>query len=279
MKTIIHEIKANLRPAVQMLLIMLTGIVVIQCHVTEYFLPNATFTPQNVIYKVLFDLGDKVIGVFVAIVVFVFFSRQNKEVIFNQQNVYHDYSYAWYLIFGKLLGYKTCNLAGVPIYMQFKLVLNDTFPRYDYGNINGEISEEVIKIKIKNPNENTKEVNLIIADTYPIKGKQLAESKKDLYSIKISRNNKKDNNRYKSPELVKAVVNQLRILPKGVDRVNVFSTTNPYNTYEIVNQAFKLHGRGNINNIVVYQQSNVGERIFIDKGIWVFKSYKKMTKS
>lgn len=279
MQTIINEIKASLRPAIQMLFIILVEIVVVQCHITEYFLPDATFTPQNIIYKILFDLGDVVISIFVAIVVLVYFRRENREVIFNQQNVYYDYSYAWYLIFGKFLGYKTCNLAGVPIYMQFKLVLNDTFLKYDYGNINEEISEEVIKVKLKNENEGVKEVNLIISDTYPIKGKQLAESKKGLYSIKISRNNKTDNNRYKSPELVKTVVNQLRILPEGIDRVNVFSTTNPYNTYQIITQAFKLYDRGNIHNIVVYQQSNVEERVFIDKGVWVLKSYKKMAKS
>lgn len=279
MQMIMNKIKASLRPVIQMLFIILTGIVVFQWDITEYFLPDATFTPQNIIYKILFDLGDVVISIAVAVVVLFFVRKENKEVIFNQKNVYYDYSYAWYLIFGKFLGYKTCNLAGVPIYMQFKLVLNDTFPKYDYGNINEEISEEVIKVKLKNENENIKEINLIISDTYPIKGKQLAESKKGLYSIKISRDNKTDNNRYKSSKLVKTVVNQLRKLPEGIDRVNVFSTTNPYNTYQIITQAFKLHSRENTNNIVVYQQSNVGERIFIDKGIWVFKSYKKITKS
>ncbi len=43
--------------------------------------------------------------------------------MFNRGNYYKQYRYGWYRICSKILGYSECNLIQVPIYMQFKLVL------------------------------------------------------------------------------------------------------------------------------------------------------------
>lgn len=271
MNRIIRGIVANILPALQWGVIMLSWFVVYCNHVTKFFNVDNHFTPANVAYFVGYRLGDAAVALIVAILVWVAICRFNSNRIFNKNNVYHNYSYGWFLVFGKFLGHTKCNLVGVPIYMQIKLILRDTFQDYHCGLILEKKENEKIKVKVINADKDTNEINLVIADTYPIKNKQLVTSKSQLYTIKISRDNKNDKNRYKSIEMIKEVVNQLRNISGKINRLNVFMTTNPDNTREIVEKAFKLHDRGNIDSIYVYQQSCDGERLFIDKEILVYR--------
>ena len=84
------------------------------------------------------------------------------------------------------------------IYIQIKLMIRDTFQEYNCGSILEEKENEKIKVKTINADKDTSEINLVVADTYPIKNKQLVSSKSQFYTIKISRDNKNDKNRYKS---------------------------------------------------------------------------------
>ena len=47
--------------------------------------------------------------------------------------------------------------------------------------------------------------------------------------------------------------------------LNIFSTTNPKNTYEIIKNSIMLAERGNIKHVNVFQQNNEGEREFNNK--------------
>ena len=47
--------------------------------------------------------------------------------------------------------------------------------------------------------------------------------------------------------------------------LNIFSTTNPKNTYEIIKNSIMLAERGNIKHVNVFQQHNEGEREFYNK--------------
>lgn len=271
MNRIIRGIIANLLPALQWVIVLFSWFVVYCNHVTKYFSVDKHFDPMNVAYFIGYCLGDAAVALIVAILVWVAICRFNSKKMFNKNNVYHDYSYGWFLVFGKFLGYTKCNLVGVPIYMQIKLILRDTFQEYNCGSILEKKENEKIKVKVINADKDTGEINLVVADTYPIKNRQLVTSKSQLYTIKISRDNKNDKNRYKSVEMIKEVVNQLRNISGKINRLNVFMTTNPDNTREIVEKAFKLHDRGNIDSIYVYQQSCDGERLFIDKEILVYR--------
>ena len=62
-------------------------------------------------------------------------------------------------------------------------------------------------------------------------------------------------------------VNEVRQLPANIKKVNVFATTNPQNTMNIINNAFKLGERGNLDEVIVFQQTKNGNpRRFKKKG-------------
>lgn len=112
--------------------------------------------------------------------------KTNKEKVFNTKNVYHNYSYIWYWICAKVLGYTKCNLKLVPIYLQFELVMNDTFAEYDVGTDDDYpiIENEEIKIDKLNWNQVSQEINLVLEDTYPITKSQLPSFEKSIINNK-----------------------------------------------------------------------------------------------
>lgn len=214
--------------------------------------------------------GDWAIGVFFLIVVLFIIRKWNKTYMFNRGNYYKQYRYGWYRICSKILGYSECNLIQVPIYMQFKLVLNDTFDKYNCGEFDKK-ENDTISVSKSNFSHETDEVNVMISDTYPLSLSQLPEIKKNIPTLLISRNNTNDVNRYDSPELVRCVVNEVRSLNNNIKKVNVYATTNPLNTKNIASSAFKLGGRDNFNEVRVFQQERDGIRKFNNKGIVVYK--------
>ena len=243
MKSIYERIKNNIRPILQLLLLVGVFFAPRIFKITELIKTPPKLEASQKICDYIFYFawkgGDWAIGVFFLIVVLFIIRKWNKTYMFNRGNYYKQYRYGWYRICSKILGYSECNLIQVPIYMQFKLVLNDT-----------------------------DEVNVMISDTYPLSLSQLPEIKKNIPTLLISRNNTNDVNRYDSPELVRCVVNEVRSLNNNIKKVNVYATTNPLNTKNI---AFKLGGRDNFNEVRVFQQERDGIRKFNNKGIVVYK--------
>ena len=85
---------------------------------------------DNAKYFFLMKLGNGIIGiVFMLIVLYVWIRKSNKSSLLNTGDLYHDHLYAGYWICSKILGYRKCSLIRVPIAMQFKLVIRDTFCR------------------------------------------------------------------------------------------------------------------------------------------------------
>lgn len=222
---------------------------------------------ENIKYYFLLRLGNWVIGLVFMFLLLTRIRSFNKEKIFNTKNVYHDYWYAWYWFCSKILGYKTCNLKLVPIFTQFKLTLNDTFPDYYVGTDEDYsfIENEQIDIDKINYSRVSHEINLILADTYPVSIKQLPTEKRRLSTIVINR--KRPNvNRYYSPQFVASIVDEVRKLPSKVTDINVYATTNPKHTLKISRDAFKLAERGNIKKLIVFQQEKDGIRKFGRQG-------------
>lgn len=130
---------------------------------------------------------------------------------------------------------------------------------------------DLISVQKTNFTHSTNEVNIMISDTYPLSTNQLPIIKEKLPTILISRDNIGDFNRYNSPELIQYVVNEVRNLPYTTKKVNVYATTNPLNTFNIVSNAFKLGGRENLDEVRVFQQEKEGRRKFKEKGKVVYK--------
>ena len=151
--------------------------------------------------------------------------------------------------------------------MQFKLVIKSTFSEYplnenDYPCLIDEPKIAVIKSSWES---DLSEINMILEDTYPIEPKQIPRQKRKLPTIKISRNDENDVGRHFSQKLIESVINEARGLSNGTT-VNVYATTNPMNTFNIANRAFKNATRGNIAELYVYQQESTGNRLFVRKG-------------
>lgn len=167
----------------------------------------------------------------------------------------------------KVLGIKKCNLILVPIYMQFKLVVENIFKDYPLDEADFPVIEDEPEciVKKKNMRADLSEINLILEDTYVIESNQIPFRKKTLPTIKISRNIGNSHTRHFSPKFVNAVSEEIRKLPQ-VYIVNIYATTNPMNTVRIIRSTFKMADRGNIQHVFVYQQKRSGMRRFDGKG-------------
>ena len=137
MKSIYERIKNNIRPILQLLLLVGVFFAPRIFKITELIKTSPKLEASQKICDYIFYFAWKggcwAIGVFFLIVVLFIIRKWNKTYMFNRGNYYKQYRYGWYQICSKILGYLECNLIQVPIYMQFKLVLNDTFDKYNCG--------------------------------------------------------------------------------------------------------------------------------------------------
>lgn len=216
----------------------------------------------NIIYYFLSKLGNLGIGIFIAGIVIWTIKKMNKKKTLNNGNIYHDHSYLWFWLCSNILGYGKCNLVLVPIYMQFKLIINDVFNEFIVTN---NISKEKTSPKIMHINCNNKdflEYNLILEDTYSINDFQIPPEKKQLPTIKvINSETKNEGVRRYNPNFVESVVKEIRALPKGV-LINIFATTHAQHNYEIAKQSLTLADRGNVDRVFIYQQEKDKDRKF-----------------
>ena len=211
-------------------------------------------------------------GIWLIISAIVFKSMRtfNAGLTINRGNRYHQSCYLWYWFCAHIFGIKKCNLILVPIYLQFKLVIDEVFEEYPFDEKKfptrdqEKIAVEELVHEITGVNDS--EVNLVLEDTYPINFEQISEEKRNFFTIKISRNHP-DNigRRYYSPQFIEEIQTKVRKLPDSVT-VNIFATTNPVNTRYIAQNVFQLANRGNVRCLYVYQQSSVGNRDFEPKG-------------
>jgi hypothetical protein len=230
-------------------------------------LGGADPTIENAKYYYLMISGNWTMGSIIALYVLLYIIRKsNKEKILNKGNIYHNKPYWWYWFCSKVLGYEKCNLILVPIHTQYKLVLRDTFEEYpfDKSTFPQQKCEIEINRNLSKENFSSKEINFIIQDTYPIYENQIPLNLREHNSISIKRHSNRFGERIYSKELIDTITEEIRSLNDGMT-LNIFSTTNPKNTYEIIKNSIMLAERGNIKHVNVFQQNNEGEREFNNK--------------
>lgn len=272
----VKKIKANFRQLGEIiaLVIVVLGVYILDISsLFKNYLMEYELKPElgNIILYYLLNFGNIGLSIVLFWGVLKFFREINKEFIMNNSNVYHDYPFFWYWFCARILGIKKCNLILVPIYMQFKLVIEDIFDEYpldedDFPVIKDEADSDVEEI---NMDMELSEMNLILEDTYVIESRQIPFSKKDLPTIKISRNINNNHTRHFSPKFIQKISEEIRKLPQ-INRINIYATTNPMNTLRIIRTTFKMADRGNIDHIFVYQQKNKGIRVFCEKGYKIY---------
>ena len=276
MKQLFKKLQENARSIVEIIGLVMAFLIPYIINVKELIalcFENVSVDFDNIGYYLLLNTENWVISIVLVFSVLLWIRKFNKEKIFNTKNVYHNYPYLWYWFCAKILGYQTCNLKLVPPYLQFKLVLNDTFSIYYVGEEDdyAAIEDEYIEIKKEYFVQVSDEVNLVLADTYPIENQQLPIVKRSLSTITINRV-RPDVSRYYSPQFIAKIVDEVRNLPRNVTDVNVFPTTNPRHTLKIARDAFKLAERGNIKKLVVFPQEKTGIRKFARKGKVIYNN-------
>lgn len=230
------------------------------------YLENNSLSPDNWMYYLAISHGNWTASILLIILTVWGIQKFNNEFVMNEIDVYHNYCYGWYWFCAKILGVKKCDLISVPIYMQFKLVLNKVFNEFPLDEKHyPEIDNEKVKVIQKNEKEPQNEINLILEDTYVIKNSQIPYSKRNLFAIKISRNGGSNGERHYSEAFMEKIISTVKGL-ENTSVVNVYATTNPLHTKYIAERVFKSGGRGDIRKLYVYQQNRNGDRNFEDRG-------------
>jgi len=233
----------------------------------EQYLKDNYLTPDNVVQYLLIIRGKYAVAIGIFVIALIAIRKHNKEIIMNKRNVYHDYSFEWYCYCAKILGIDKCSLVLVPIFMQFKLVIQNVFNEFPLDETSYPVQDNEIGIKVSKVNWNLEylEINLILEDTYPIFLSQIPSIKKNLPTLIISRNDGKNVSRHFSQQYIDRIINEVRQLKNGVI-VNIYATTNPMNTLNISKRVFTNASRGNVASLYVFQQENTNERLFKSKG-------------
>ncbi len=277
-KTLKNRVIDCVRPMGQVILVLsilvLPLIINVAGIIQRLFIDNK-LDFDTVKYYYLMRVGNFWIGVIIAGYIFLKFIRpSNKEIMINTGNIYHEHCYAWYWFCSKILGYYKCSLVRVPISMQFKLIIRDTFNQYVYGldSEYKEVIEDPIRIDKTITDKSDSCINIVLADTYPLDKNLLPESTKNISTIYIQReNNKTDSVRCYSKDFIETVLNTVRHLPNNIHIVNLYPATNPKHNYYIVQGVFKMADRSNINRLVIYPQKRKNEKWnFSDKGVKIY---------
>ena len=191
--------------------------------------------------------------------------KKNSEQLFNANgNIYYEHWYVTFWLASKILGFRKIQLAGIPVGMQFKLVLRGTFPEIiedvwgdHYESVSDgalRADEETVKVEKLNMDllNECFNVNLLICDTYPIEVNQISNEFKHNPTIIVSSTVNKEQLRYLNKPLVNEVRKSLKLIARDKN-IYVFSTANSKNNLNIITSCFRFFDRFPIKNVYVVQ--------------------------
>ena len=272
----IKRVRDWMRPIVQALLLIIVFFIPNVINVAgkiQSIFENTTINFDNAKYFYIMKMGNGLIGViFMLLILFKFVRASNENHCLNKGNYFHEHSYLGYWLCANVLGYKKCSLVRVPIYMQFKLVLRDTFNEYLIGQYEDYhcVDDEVVEIKGLSDSY-TSSVNLVLADTYPILKGMLPASTSNLSTIWVIRTDSVKMIRTFSKMYCNSIREIVSGLPNNVEMINLYSTINPKHSFWIANNVFKMGGRCQVKALKVFPQSNKnGNWNFAEKGIVIY---------
>ncbi len=228
---------------------------------------------DNIKYYYAMKMGNGMIGILlVLLILFKFIRKSNEDYCLNRGNYYHEHYYLGYLFCAKVLGYKKCSLVRTPIYMQFKLVIRDTFNEYSIGTEEDYNVVDDEDIEIRGISDSyTSSVNLVLSDTYPISKGMLPASTSNLSTIWIVRMDSNKMVRTFSKKFCDTIKEIVSGLPNNVETIHLFSTLNPRHCLWIANNVFKMAGRCQVKNLIIFPQSNKnGNWNFAENGVVIY---------
>jgi len=191
-------------------------------------------------------------GVISSALILILIRRNNKEKIFNTGDKYHRYPTWIYWVASNVLGYGKVTMVRVPIFLQYKLLIKDTFPDILVDENVEEHEQEVIIIE-KNMEKLSEELNLILEDTYAIRENSLPIEKLDLPTLIIKNGSEFNGNRIYNPKYIINIREKTNFYSRRFKKINIFSTTNTNHNKDIILKCFKNGGRTGFKRITVYQ--------------------------
>lgn len=207
----------------------------------------------NAIYvKWLYQLILIIISIFLAFK----FRKYNRENIYNDGNIYLDIPYIIFWVSAKLFNYKKITLERLPIHIQFKIVINDTFDTILYDANLEETNNEKIVVTKYATDEISSEINLLLSDTYEITLDKIPINLTTKPTIIISRHKNKSSVRTYSRDFIKTIRNVISSLDENKTTINIFPYTNARHNYEIARDNCKSGNRCNIDKYYIFQSRN-----------------------
>lgn len=213
------------------------------------------------------DITEVVVKIVLMILFYMCIFKINSKKEFFNGDIYGDIPIVFYYI-AKFLGYNKISLKRKPYDVQFKLLRKDLFEIIE-DNIEKDDDVNVRTDRTNfRYNNNMRECNLIVADTYPIRKEQIPKSKRDLDSIWIEREKSQLSTRVYSPKLINEVSENVELIQETGAKINLYLTTNTTNTEKIIKDVFMKGDRSGYSIEIFLQESN-GNRKFKEKGIKV----------
>lgn len=214
-------------------------------------LSNLTFNhPRRVACIILFILQLFVIR------------KINKEKEFAPTDIYGDYSIFIYYIAWLVVGYKKVNLKLKPIPLQFQLLSINYLECFDDTEYFDRDYEYKVSYKGK-LSKNTRKINIVVSDTYPIEISKLPQNTINNYTILISRDGEKGI-RIISKNLIELFIKEVQKSKKYCREFNLFLST-PASTNKLIFQQVFQTGLRDKFTINIYQQDNENNFIFKEK--------------
>lgn len=202
-------------------------------------------------------------------------SLHGNKIIFHDGDYYKDYPYLVYWIGSKILNYGKCSLKGIPLYLQFKLLLNNIYSCFLTGDDPNEAEnekyyvEDKVKpiVKTHYSKKDSKFVNLVLCDTYDIKDEMLPSKIFEENYVIIKRTKNFDGNRKYNQCFIDEINKVLNNLEGKIDTINMYATTNPRHNKEIVHRVLSKNGRTSVIHINIAKQNNIS---------WTFSDVEKV---
>lgn len=203
-----------------------------------------------------------------AMQVIIFLRKLNARNFYNSNgNIYYDHTYLTFWVASKILGYESIQLAGIPLSMQFKLIIRGTFKEIkvdmwetqykelDEKNDNFEIKKFHMEIL-----DESKDINLLICDTYDIPFENIHNDYIENPTIKLLSSMQHTAIRYEKLYLINNIQSVLRELPRNKN-LNIFTTANPKNNLNIVVSCFRFFDRSGFASINVVERNDYGNYV------------------
>lgn len=230
---------------------------------------------ETLVTSLRFNL-NYIFSIIIVISLLNFFKKRNSGKVFNSNgNVYYNYIYFVFWVAATLLGYDKIQIAGIPIHMQYKLVLSGIFSDvlpdiYDDHYDSDETCEASIEKENFDYVNECDSVNLLIIDTYNIKMSELSQENQTYPTI-IVRGNSIDGVRKVNKSLILNTKKAMDEIQRSeFKNVFVSSTSNPKNSINIINSSFRFFGRSRRFKLYVMQKDHASNgkyskkyRIFI----------------